>query len=123
MEGLENGGWGRLSTQVTICTADLTAMRTTLRQTFPPRRSVNTDELFHTNSGFSTSMPPPWRQMSQTFYRSKSNNELDEDFNIYRQETHTQMRRAKQTKRGKARLLLSVTLQSSLLQRFTSSSP
>lgn len=45
-------------------TADLKAMRTTLRQEIPHRRSVNTDDLFHTFSGLCTTLLLPSRQMS-----------------------------------------------------------
>ncbi len=51
-------------TTLTIHTAEVTAMRITLHQEIPYRRSVNTDDLFHTFSGLCTTLLLPSRQMS-----------------------------------------------------------
>ncbi len=61
-------GWSYrlfIFTRLTIHTADVTAMRTTLHQEIPHHLSVNTDDLFHTFSGLCTTLLLPSRQMSQ----------------------------------------------------------
>lgn len=97
-----------ISTALTIGTADLKALCTTLRQETPDHRSVNTDDLLHTFSGLFTTVLRPSRQMSINKHYSDTRETNNEGhLNKRRQSTSQRNRKQQQKQEGEQRECIS----------------